>query len=123
MKPLRVEVITPTVQRLGLCSTCELFLDEAGVSEDPAEQALAEYPQEWQEEYRRLRDWVYELAARYGDQVLIKVIDPQSPEGLFKSLRYRVRRYPTWIVGGKARIAGWDRGALEAALDIACGTP
>jgi hypothetical protein len=123
MKSLRLEVITPTVQQLGLCSTCELFLGEAGVADDPAEQVLAEYPQEWQEEYRRLSDWVFELAARYGDQVLIKVIDPQSPEGLFKSLRYRVRRYPTWIVDGKTRVAGWDRRALEAALDIACGTP
>jgi hypothetical protein len=54
MKPLRVEVITSTVQRLGLCSTGDLFLGEAGVADNPAQQALAEYPQEWQEEYRRL---------------------------------------------------------------------
>jgi hypothetical protein len=121
MKPLRVEVITPTVQRLGLCSTCELFLDEAGVGDQPAEQALAEYPQEWQDEYRRLSDWLYELAARYGDRVLIQVVDPQSPQGLFKSLRYRVRRYPTWIVAGKTRVDGWDGDALEAAIDRASG--
>mgnify|MGYP001824680775 CR=1 FL=1 len=113
-------MITPTLQRLGLCSACDLFLGEAGVGDDPAEEALAEYPQEWQEEYRRLSDWIYELAAHYGDRVLIKVIDPQSPEGLLKSLRHWVRRYPTWIVDGKTRVAGWDRGALEAALDVAC---
>jgi hypothetical protein len=121
MKPLHVDVITPTVQRLALCSTCELFLGEAGVAEDPAQGALAEYPQEWQEEYRRLSDWVYELADRYGDQILIKVIDPQSAEGLFKSLRHRVRRYPTWIVDGTTRVVGWDRAALEAGIAIACG--
>jgi hypothetical protein len=27
-----------------------------------------------------------------------------------------VRRYPSWIVDGKLRVVGWDRQALEAAL-------
>jgi hypothetical protein len=36
---------------------------------------------------------------------------------LFKSLRYRVRHYPTWIVNRKKRVVGWDRQALEAALE------
>jgi hypothetical protein len=91
-------------------------LSEAGVGEPPAERALDEYPQEWQEDYQRLSEWVYDLAGRYGNRILIKVIDPQSAEGLLKSLRYHVRRYPTWIVDGKARVVGWDRQALEAAL-------
>ena len=116
MKPLLLEVIAPTFQGLGVCAACELVLAEAGMGERPSERALAEYPPEWQDEFRRLTDWVYDLADQYGNQILIKVIDPQSPEGLLKSLRYRIRRYPTWIVGGKVRIVGWDRPALEAAL-------
>jgi hypothetical protein len=119
VKPLRLEVVAPTFEGLGICSACELILSEAGVGEHPAERALDEYPQEWQDEYRRLTDWVYDFAGRYGDRIFIKVIDPQSPEGLFKSLRYRVRRYPTWIVDGKERIVGWDRAALEAAIQQA----
>jgi hypothetical protein len=59
---------------------------------------------------------VYDLAERYGDRIAIKVIDPRSPEGLYKSLRYRVRRYPTWVVDGKSRVVGWDLEALKAAL-------
>jgi hypothetical protein len=89
---------------------------DAGVGESPTERALEEYPQDWQEEHERLSDWVYELAERYGDQILIKVIDPQSPEGLFKSLRHRVRHYPTWVVNGKKRVVGWDREALRFVL-------
>jgi hypothetical protein len=116
MKPIRLEVIAPTFQGLGICSVCELVLTEAEVGENPCERGLAEYPEDWQEDVRRLSDWVYELAERHGDQILIKVIDPQSPEGLLKSLRYWVRRYPTWIVNGKQRITGWDRDALETAL-------
>ena len=116
MKPVRLEVIAPTFEGLGFCTACELVLSEAGVGEHPAERALAEYPQEWQDEYQRLTDWVYGFADRYGDQILIKVIDPQSPEGLLKSLRYWIRRYPTWIIDGRTRVVGWDREALEAAL-------
>ena len=116
MKATRLEVIAPTFQGLGVCAACELVLAEAGVGERPSERALDEYPPEWRDEYTRLTDWVYELADQYGNQILIKVIDPQSPEGLLKSLRYRIRRYPTWIVEGKVRIVGWDRPALEAAL-------
>jgi hypothetical protein len=117
MVPVRLEVIAPTFEGLGVCTACELVFSEAGVSEHPAERALDEYPQEWQDDYRRLTDWVYDLADRYGDRILIKVIDAQSPEGLLKSLRYWVRHYPTWVVNGRERIVGWDRQALEGALE------
>lgn len=117
MKPVRLEVLAHTFEGMGVCSACELVLSEAGVGEDPFERGLDEMPPEWRDEFRRLTDWVYALAGRYGGRIQIKVIDPQSPEGLLKSLRYRVRHYPTWIVNGKKRIVGWDRQALESALE------
>ena len=119
MKPsgrVRLEVIAPTFQGMGFCTACELVLAEAKVGEPPSERALDEYPTEWQEDWRRLSEWVFDLAERHGDRIAIKVIDPQSPEGLYKSLRYRIRRYPTWVVEGKTRVVGWDREALDAAL-------
>jgi hypothetical protein len=116
VKPVRLEVVAPTFEGLGMCTSCELILAEAGVGESPTTRALKEYPQEWQDDYRRLSEWVYDLAGRYGDRLLIKVIDPQSPEGLLKSLRYRVRRYPTFVIGGKTKVVGWQREQLEAAL-------
>jgi hypothetical protein len=109
-------VIAPIFQGMGICMACELVMAEGKVGVRPTERALDEYPLEWQEDWRRLTEWVYDLAGRYGDRIVIKVIDPQSPEGLFKSLRYRVRRYPTWVVEGKTRVVGWDREALDAAL-------
>jgi len=39
--------------------------------------------------------------------------------GLYQSVRYRVRSYPTFIVAGQKKIVGWDREALEAALQSA----
>ena len=116
MTQVHLEVIAPTFHGLGICTVCELVMADGDVGERPVERALDEYPQEWQEEYRRLTEWVYDLAGQYGDRIVIKVIDPQSPEGLLKSLRHRVRRYPTWVVEGKTRVVGWDREALEAAL-------
>ena len=116
MKPIRLDVIAPTLQGLGMCIACELVMAEADMGDHPADRALDEYPQEWKEEYQRLTDWVYDLAHRYGDRIRIKVIDPQSPEGLLKSLRYRVRSYPTWVVDGKTRVVGWDLESLEATL-------
>jgi len=114
---MRLEVLAHTFEGMGVCSACELVLSEAGVGEHPSNRGLEEVPQEWQDEYRRLTDWVYDLAGCYGERILIRVIDPQSPDGLLKSLRHRVRRYPTWIVNGKERIVGWDRDALESALE------
>jgi len=35
---------------------------------------------------------------------------------MFKSIRYGVRCYPTFIVDGRKKIAGWDAAAIEKAL-------
>ena len=113
---VRLEVIAHTFQGMGICTACELVMADARLGQRPTERALDEYPSEWQEEWQRLTEWVYDLAGRYGDRIAIKVIDPQSLEGLYKSLRYRVRRYPMWVVDGKTRVVGWDREALDAAL-------
>jgi hypothetical protein len=121
MKPIQIEVIAPVQESWGLCTACELVMSKADVGGSDPDRALAEYPAEWQEEFRQLGDWVFELAERYRGQVRIVVIDPRSPRGLLKSARHRVRRTPTWIVDGKRRVAGWDREALERAVLEAIG--
>jgi hypothetical protein len=83
---VRLEVIAHTFEGMGICTACEVVMAEARLGQRPTERALDEYPLEWQEEC------------------------------FFKSLRYRVRRYPTWVVDGKTRVVGWDREALDAAL-------
>ena len=113
---VRLEVIAHTFQGMGICTACELVMADASLGPRPMERALDEYPPDWQEDWQRLTQWVYDLIDRYGERIAIKVIDPQSPEGLLKSLRYRVRRYPTWVVDGRTRVVGWDREALDAAL-------
>jgi len=77
---------------------------------------MTEYPQDLLEDHIRLSSLVVELVRRYNNRIIIHVIDPQSAVGLYKSLRYWVRRYPTFIVDGQEKVTGWDQDKLEQVL-------
>ena len=77
---------------------------------------LDEYPLDWQEDFQRLSDTVLNLSARYADSVMLRIYDPRSLQGMIKSLRYGIRRYPTFIVEGKQKVSGWNIGSLEEIL-------
>jgi len=59
---------------------------------------------------------VVELVNQFKDGITIHVIDPQSLRGIFKSIRYRVRKYPSFIVNEKDLIVGGNRAALDQAI-------
>jgi hypothetical protein len=103
-----VLVIAPLPERWGLCQVCQVVLDQTpGVSsETPG--VLDEYPLEWQERFRRLADLLTWLSARYDGRVRWRVLDPRSLQGLWASIRYGVRRYPTFIVGGRRLVVETD---------------
>ncbi|UCC63377.1 MAG: hypothetical protein JSV36_22040 [Anaerolineae bacterium] len=117
MTPIQLQVIAPVLEGYGLCNTCELLFSEAKLDSGPVERGLDEYPPDWIKDYQRLSEWLVDLSARYGHCILVKVIDPQSLEGFFKCLRYRVRRYPAFIVEGQKQMVGWDKKELEAILE------
>jgi hypothetical protein len=75
-----------------------------------------EYPLDLKEEYGKLSDWILELTRLYKHRLLIKLIDVQSPMGIYKSIRHWIRRYPTFIVEGQETYTGWDKGRLESLL-------
>ncbi|MBN1148680.1 MAG: hypothetical protein JXA78_15580 [Anaerolineales bacterium] len=56
------------------------------------------------------------MVRKYQQRIAIQVIDPQSFLGFVKSLRYWVRKYPTFVVDGREKVSGWDFTALEQAL-------
>lgn len=74
------------------------------------------YPPEVLEAFDRLMSWIYELTDRFGPRLQVRVVDPQSPEGLWKCLRYGVHRYPAFVVQGRRKVVGWDPEAVEQAL-------
>jgi hypothetical protein len=116
MSHVSVQVIAPVLTNFFHCMHCEQVFDQAGIGQKVHQEELEQYPKDVKQETARLANWLFHLSDRYGDQIDIRVIDPQSPEGLLKSARYRVREYPTFIVDGREKIIGWDQAALDSAL-------
>ncbi|MBI4573894.1 MAG: hypothetical protein HY713_11505 [candidate division NC10 bacterium] len=116
MPTVNVEVIAPLISGATHCQHCENFLDDVGISQRVQEEELKSYPEEMWQDYARLSQMVRDLTARYGNQLRITLIDPHTPMGLWKSVRHWVRSYPTFIVNGQAKYAGWDLGSLDCLL-------
>ena len=112
---LEILVYTPVMNSLNHCGHCQIFLDEAGVGGQVHEQDLSQYPKEFADDYKRLSDWITGLARRYPAQVVIKVIDPGSPQGLWQSIRHGIRTYPTFLVGRDKHV-GWDEAGLDSLI-------
>jgi hypothetical protein len=117
MKPIRLEIVTKVVTFFDHCRRCQVLFDQAGLDKKIHQKEMDEYPPDLKEEYAKLSDWVRELTRLYKHRLLIKLVDVQSPLGIYKSLRYRIRTYPTFIVEGKETYAGWDKSQLESLLD------
>ncbi len=117
MKPILLEIVTKVVTFFDHCRHCEVLFDEAGLDRKFHQKEMDEYPADLKEEYAKLSDWIRELTRLYKHRLLIKVIDVQSPLGIYKALRYRIRTYPTFIVEKKETYAGWDKSHLESLLD------
>ncbi len=83
---------------------------------------MNEYPAELLDEHRRLSAWITELSQRYGKDIKIRLIDPQSGLGVWKLLRYWIRGYPAFVVNGKEKYIGWDKDALDTILQRALGS-
>ncbi len=117
MKPIRLEIVTKVVTFFDHCRRCQVLFDQAGLDKKIHQKEMDEYPPDLKEEYAKLSDWIRELTRLYKHRLLIKLVDVQSPLGIYKSLRYRIRTYPTFIVEGKETYAGWDKSQLESLLD------
>jgi hypothetical protein len=117
MKPIQLEIVTKVVTFFDHCRRCKILFDQAGLDKKVYQKEMEEYPPDLKEEYTKLSDWIQELNHLYKHRVLIKLIDVQSPLGIYKSLRYWIRTYPTFIVEGKETYTGWDKSQLESLLD------
>jgi hypothetical protein len=117
MRPVRIEVITYAPTFFYHCQHCELTFREIGVGEAVhRSQAREALPADLQLEYEILARWAHDLMERYGRAVRVKLVDAASIEGFWKSLRYRLRRYPAVIIEGTEKHVGLDLGPVDAAL-------
>ncbi len=119
MKPLMVEIIAYAPTQYFHCQHCEVVWNEAeigGVKKFHEDAVNSSIPPELMQDYQKMSDWVIDAVERYGGRVVFKVIDAASFEGLLKSVRYGVRRYPTVIVDGKERQTGTDFKRAESLI-------
>ena len=120
MKPLMVEVIAYAPTQYYHCMHCEVVFNEAevkGVKKFHDDALETSMPAEMMQEYRNLSDWVLNAVEHYGGKVVFKVIDAASMEGLLKSVRYGVRKYPAVVINGKEKTTDEDFRKVEALID------
>jgi histone acetyltransferase (RNA polymerase elongator complex component) len=117
MRPILLEIVTKVMTTYDHCRHCKIFFDEAGLDKKFHQKEMDEYPPDLKEESTQLSDWIRELNRLYKHRLLIRLIDVQSLLGIYKSLRYRIRKYPTFIIEGKESYTGWDKNQLEGLLD------
>lgn len=120
--PLSVQVVTyaPTVFRH--CQHCEVAFAGVGLAERMhRNEAAGALPDDLAADYQRVSDWVHGLLARHGPGVAVTVIDAASVEGVWKSLRHGVRRYPAVIIDKRETAVGGDFAAADAVIDERLG--
>ncbi|MFQ5841133.1 MAG: hypothetical protein ACE5I8_01740 [Thermodesulfobacteriota bacterium] len=119
VKPIKVEVINLmlTVQTEE-CKNCRLIFEETDMKRKFADKEMNEYPEDVKEDVVRLSNWIRELAHLYSHRIQIKVIDALSPLGLYKTVRHRIREFPTFIIDRRETYSGWDKEALGEILNM-----
>ena len=118
MKPLQIEILTYAPTEFFHCLHCEVVMQSVGIGQSVRrEQREAAFPPDLQAEYTALADWVHALVARHGDRVVVRVVDAASLEGVYKSLRYRARKYPAFVVDGEVRQGSPDYAALDRLVE------
>lgn len=113
---LCVDVITPLPESWVMCSACETMLAQADLGLPPLVRDIDQYPADWQADWNRLAALLEELSAEHGARVCFRLIDPRSLTGMWKSLRFRVKVYPTFHFPDGGIVAGWDTHSLKSRL-------
>lgn len=121
LRPVTVQVIAyaPTVFRH--CQHCEVAFAGLGFAEKMhAREAADALPEDLLREFQQVSDWVHSLLERHGDRVTISVVDAASVEGVWKSLRHGVRRYPAVVIDGGEKLIGTDFAPADRVIDRRC---
>ncbi|HKX25170.1 MAG TPA: DUF1525 domain-containing protein [Actinomycetota bacterium] len=107
MPPVKVEVITYAPTVFAHCQHCELTFGHAGLGESMRRDQVREsLPDDLRAEYAAVSAWVHDLRDRFGDRLRFRIVDVASVEGVWKSFRHRLRRYPAVVVQGERRYVG-----------------
>ncbi|MGD8520019.1 MAG: hypothetical protein PVF56_02640 [Desulfobacterales bacterium] len=118
MKPILLEVVAPmltTVEWSGWQS--QLMIDTLGLRRNSRQSCIDEYPEDWKQAGDYVSNWIREITNLYRHRIKIILIDAQSPMGMWKQIRYRLFKFPAFIVDKKLTYIGWDHRQLETLID------
>lgn len=118
MDPVLLEVIAPMISGTEMsCRGCGLILETTGVRAKYRNACAKEYPEDWKMASDTLSELVQSISKLYRHRIRIRLIDAQSPVGLWKQIRHRVFRFPAFVVDQKQTYVGWDSRELESLID------
>ena len=118
MKPVLVEVVAPMLSSVEMsCRGCGAIMASLGLRSQDRNACVNEYPDDWKFAVASLSEWIGDLVRLYRHRITIRIIDAQSPHGLWKQIRHRVFKFPAFIVDNKKTYVGWEYAALEAIID------
>jgi hypothetical protein len=118
MKPIYIEVVAPMLSSVEISSwRFNFMLSYTGLKSKYRSACIDEYPDDWKWAVDYVSQWLQEISYLYRHRIQIRVIDAMSPLGLWKQIRYRLFRFPAFIVDKKRTYIGWDPQELEALID------
>ena len=118
MDPIQLEIVAPMLSTTEMGGRGSSFIfGYLGLKRKYRDFTVNEYPDDWKYAVDYLSEWIREIYSLYRHRIRIQVIDAQSPLGIWKQIRYRVFRFPAFIVDKKRTYIGWDYHELEALID------
>jgi hypothetical protein len=118
MNPIRLEIVAPMLSTVDMsCRGCASIFGSLGLRSKYHHDCANEYPDDWKFAVAYLSEWIADLSRLYRHRIMIRIIDAQSPHGLWKQLRHRVFKFPAFIVDNKKTYIGWEYAELEALVD------
>lgn len=118
MDPIQLEIVAPMLSTLEIGGRGSSFIfGYLGLKRKYRDFSVNEYPDDWKYAVDYLSEWIREIYSLYRHRIRIQVIDAQSPLGVWKQIRYRLFRFPAFIVNKKRTYIGWDYKELEALID------
>lgn len=118
MNPILLEVVAPMLSTVEMsCRGCGSIMGYVGLRDKYRDECANEYPDDWKQAVDYVSKWINEISSLYQHRIRIRVIDAQSPLGLWKQIRYRLFRFPAFIVDRKRTYIGWDYAELESLID------
>lgn len=118
LKPIQIEVVAPMLSSVEMtCRRCGFVNDFLGLTQKYRDASIREYPDDWKEAASFLSQLIEEMSRLYRHRIRIRIIDAQSPLGLWKQLRHRFFRFPAFIIDQKEIYVGWNPDELWGVID------